>query len=846
MPRDSLLGMKLLKDPTGEPIFVGRGKEVAAFRGAVERKFGDWPERRDTPGEVLLFHGDAGIGKSALLERLAEEFRDWCGAEGRDLQAEWGLLDFSQPQSKQVYRGLVLLRNDFRRRGTGMAFPIFDLAAAIVWKMNNPEGTLPDKSFAYWDGLGAVGTIIDILGGFGTVGATATVGKVITRLVDKVQDNRIAERLEELWGLPYCRPFQAEALLPGFFARDVRRHIEEYKRPPAIFCDTLEALHPDDFTRASTSRWAIELVEELPEVLWVMAGRNKPQWRCFGIDWPGGEPEPHSVEKLDDKAIDEFFDRFEVAHTDIREHIVTAAKGITLFYIFAAYTYRAIREKEDREPTVEDIGSTRKEILGRYLQNLDQATEQTLRVVSAARRWDYDLFGPLVKQFNTGYSIAEFEAFRSNWFVEPSAEEGRCELHDSMREHLQAYQSVDSRQRVHEFLREYYQSQFRDVEVKDMTPAHGAALTEAFYHAENALLDGEGHVDVAALDSWFWPAQSAVHGAAQWSLLEPLYLHLQQLLERELPANDARLARMANNLAGLYEAQGRYKKAEPLYKRAIEIGEKTLGKEHPDAAIWYNNLAGLYEAQGRYKKAEPLYKKAIEIGEKTLGKEHPEVATRYNNLAGLYYAQGAQGHFKEAEPLYKRAIEIGEKTLGKEHPEVATRYNNLALLYKAQGRYAEAEPLYKRANEIGEKTLGKEHPDAATWYSNLAGLYEAQGHFKEAEPLYRRANEINKKALGENHPRIATGLNNLAGLYEAQGHFKEAEPLYKKAIEVFEAALPKDHPHLAILYRNVAGFYAKTNRSEQAREYFARAEAVYEARGETPPWRRESEEDEED
>lgn len=48
-----------------------------------------------------------------------------------------------------------------------------------------------------------------------------------------------------------------------------------------------------------------------------------------------------------------------------------------------------------------------------------------------------------------------------------------------------------------------------------------------------------------------------------------------------------------------------------------------------------NNLAALYQAQGRYAEAEPLKKRSMEIFEKTLGKHHPDVATTLNNLASL-------------------------------------------------------------------------------------------------------------------------------------------------------------------------------------------------------------------
>ncbi len=61
--------------------------------------------------------------------------------------------------------------------------------------------------------------------------------------------------------------------------------------------------------------------------------------------------------------------------------------------------------------------------------------------------------------------------------------------------------------------------------------------------------------------------------------------------------------------------------AEPLYKRSLAILEKALGPEHPNVAMSFNNLALLYEAQGRYGDAEPLYKRSLAISEKVLGPE---------------------------------------------------------------------------------------------------------------------------------------------------------------------------------------------------------------------------------
>ncbi len=44
-----------------------------------------------------------------------------------------------------------------------------------------------------------------------------------------------------------------------------------------------------------------------------------------------------------------------------------------------------------------------------------------------------------------------------------------------------------------------------------------------------------------------------------------------------------------DNLAVLYQAQGRYAEAEPLHQRSLAIFEKALGPEHPDVAQSLND-----------------------------------------------------------------------------------------------------------------------------------------------------------------------------------------------------------------------------------------------------------------
>jgi tetratricopeptide (TPR) repeat protein len=56
-------------------------------------------------------------------------------------------------------------------------------------------------------------------------------------------------------------------------------------------------------------------------------------------------------------------------------------------------------------------------------------------------------------------------------------------------------------------------------------------------------------------------------------------------------------------------AISKYAEAEPLNQQALKIWEQVLGPQHSDVAASLNNLAELYDAQGKYAEAEPLYAK---------------------------------------------------------------------------------------------------------------------------------------------------------------------------------------------------------------------------------------------
>jgi tetratricopeptide (TPR) repeat protein len=112
-----------------------------------------------------------------------------------------------------------------------------------------------------------------------------------------------------------------------------------------------------------------------------------------------------------------------------------------------------------------------------------------------------------------------------------------------------------------------------------------------------------------------------------------------------------------------------------------------LGAAHPDTLGSINNLASLYQDQGRYGEAEPLLRRALAARERMLGAEHPDTLGSINNLALLYLAQGRYG---EAQPLFRRSLAARVRMLGAEHPDTITFQLNLAVNLVNQSKLTQA------------------------------------------------------------------------------------------------------------------------------------------------------------
>jgi tetratricopeptide (TPR) repeat protein len=327
-----------------------------------------------------------------------------------------------------------------------------------------------------------------------------------------------------------------------------------------------------------------------------------------------------------------------------------------------------------------------------------------------------------------------------------------------------------------------------------------------------------------AATSLLWRTALYLRAHALYQQAEPLFLLVLQINEQKLERTHPDVANSLNNLAVLYEDQGKYEQAEPLYQQALQVRKKIWGPVHPDVADSLNNLAKLYDGQGKRERAEPLFQQALQIYERTLEPTHPKMAMILNNLGVLYVAQGK---YEQAEPLYQRALQVRKKIWGLTHLDVAESLNNLGVLYNKQGKYEQAEPLFQQALQVRKKIWGPIHPDVADSLYNLAVLYDGRDKYEQSEPLYQRALQVYEQTLGPTHLKVADSLYNLAVVYHERGKYEQVEPLYQRALQIYEQTLGPTHLKVAESLHNLAVLYNKQGKYEQAEPLYQQASEIF-------------------
>lgn len=265
-------------------------------------------------------------------------------------------------------------------------------------------------------------------------------------------------------------------------------------------------------------------------------------------------------------------------------------------------------------------------------------------------------------------------------------------------------------------------------------------------------------------------------------------------------------------LGSVYELIGDLNGALKTYNDALELARDPRAR----AAI-LTGIGGIHEHQGQYDSAIGTYIEALDL---VRGEGCREEAYA---IAGIGIVHWSLGEYDKALEYYTNSLEI-MRAIGDKRG-IADSLNNLGNLHVQRGDYRQALDNYQENMEIRENT--GDLRGAAHALSNIGAIHLHKSEFDDAlekfEDTLRILDRIGDQ-LG-----IAYSLNNIGVIHETRSEYEEALENYRKSLELVEKI--GDQQVVASTLHNIGLIYKYTGKYDEALEQYKKSLEICEKIG---------------
>ena len=227
-------------------------------------------------------------------------------------------------------------------------------------------------------------------------------------------------------------------------------------------------------------------------------------------------------------------------------------------------------------------------------------------------------------------------------------------------------------------------------------------------------------------------------------------------------------AKVRQSLGGLLHALSENNAALAAFEEARELA-RAAGDRELEAGTT-GNLGNVLRALGRHTDAQEHHERACALSREIGYRRGEAVAT--GNLGGVL---NDVARYAEAREHFERARALNHEIGNRQGEAIAT--GNLGIVFGDLGRYAEAQEHYERHRTLSSELGFRQGEAIAT--ANLGNLFTNLGRYAEAREHHERARALFREIGYRVGEVIATG--NLGNVVLGLGRQAEAREQYERA-----------------------------------------------------------------
>lgn len=685
--------------------------------------------------KVLSYYGVGGIGKSALLKKLISEMKN------RVEKPQFLYFDFSiKKDSKSV---LESIRSKLSKE-YGFEFPLFDIALysyaqKVGENVSEPEAeALIDKSpVLEW-----------VLSATGMLPGVGVAVQVLTCL-DKglaLAKSKFAAHKKELVEIRDMSPIELYDYLPYVFSLDMSENLKNNTAPFVVFFDTYEMLVNElDYVGEPLSkdawiRGAEGLIQNIPNVLWVIAGREKLKWTNFDSDWEE-VLDQHILGELSRQDANSFLSAAGIEDMLLIEQIYQLTNGTPVYLDLCVDTYYKILE-QNKVPQISDFGDNIDSLVERFVRYMPPNMKELVYSLACLGDWDDRMLSELGPRIISSFYALMCDEVKQYSFV--------TKANDNNYSILQTIRTLLSKSCPER--------------IRNKTYTEVICLIDAKLSACNVLSE----------DYEYYLNKLIYYGLCFYENEEQLDIFYAEKTDGRIRA--------------LIES-GKVKEAESaLTPFWIEARKK------PESALYIyvaTTFSYVLQEEADYEEALKLIMDVYHKCKEWLGDN--DIVT-INKLAAIVIILSKKGHYNEALEYQKEVYERLEQNYGTDHADTIIALDNYAACLGACGLYDEALKYGKIVYEKLVYTSGE--ADARTLHTllNLAETLGKTGRHEEALYYQRQVYEKRKCILGENHLLTVNAGWSIGTTLYYLGRYEEALRYHETAYEKLADLLGEGHP----------------------------------------------------
>lgn len=457
-----------------KPTFSFKKQDAIEFdenifvdRLPAREKFKEFITGEDKDLNILMYYGIGGVGKSSLLAENIAYFKK------NTTNPLCFHVDLNDVNKRSIGTAIQEFVDDCSN--SKIQFDAFNLAYALYFgKKHSGEEYGRDKR--------TINSKLDVLYKFIGIwddGKVEVVANLISKVVDYARKNKLPKAiLDDLALFDKYSLLEIEYRLPAYFQYDVTRYLNDNPDTSILFTvDTFEALNvqqAESLHRRLNERWVQEIIEQfaqVPHCRFVICGRDRLEWDA---DWDE-YIDQFELKDFTDEWAKKYLDAAGVKNDEIVQTIITGSKGHPFCMYLSAKTYIDIKNK-GREPELKDFGKTPKDIIHRFIYNLDGEEVDILKYLSVPNYFSNEIFELILSDFHIACHPERFAQLVSYSFVQAPIDDDYY-IHPLMRAGLLDSCKAEPARRVNKLMLEYYSKQC------EIYKNNAKPFAEMVYHA---------------------------------------------------------------------------------------------------------------------------------------------------------------------------------------------------------------------------------------------------------------------------------------------------------------------------------------------------------------------------